>query len=71
MLLKIDTYENIIPELLKAFAEPGAGVMESMPDLRRVLEAHLRPGERLTDRRIERCKRRRELNRYVRILKRK
>ncbi|CAK9087179.1 unnamed protein product [Durusdinium trenchii] len=53
VLLKIDTYENIIPELLKAFAEPGAGVMESMPDLRRVLEAHLRHLEAEVDDAVE------------------
>ena len=40
--LKIDNYDRMVPELLKAFAEPGTGVTESMPDFRRVLQDQLR-----------------------------
>lgn len=40
--LKIDNYDKMVPELLKAFAEPGTGIAESMLDFRRVLEDQLR-----------------------------
>ena len=42
MQLKIDNYDKMVPELLKAFAEPGTGIAESMLDFRHVLEDQLR-----------------------------
>ena len=45
VLFRVDGYDLVVPELLKAFAEPNANVPEAMPELRKVLEAHLRRGE--------------------------
>ncbi|CAJ1346163.1 unnamed protein product [Effrenium voratum] len=42
VLFRVDGYDLVVPELLKAFAEPNANVPEAMPELRKVLEAHLR-----------------------------
>lgn len=41
VIFEVDAYEEILQELVKVFAEPGAGVKEDLPALRQQLERHL------------------------------